>query len=50
MRLYGEREWQKSIASVLSVDPSTVRRWVYGVTPIPHPVALAVRALEEKGG
>ena len=41
--LYGERGWQGRLASALSVDGSTVRRWVSGVVPVPGPVAAAVR-------
>lgn len=41
--LYGERGWQARLATALSVDGSTVRRWVSGVVPVPGPVAAAVR-------
>jgi hypothetical protein len=47
-RIYPVASWQARLAEYLHVSPSTVWRWVSGNVSIPHPVALAVRALEEK--
>jgi DNA-binding transcriptional regulator YdaS (Cro superfamily) len=45
--LYGRWGWQTRLAEALGVNGSTVRRWVAGVTPVPGPVAVAVRGLLE---
>ena len=42
-RLYGEWGWQTRLSEALSVDGSTVRRWISGAVPIPGPVEAAVR-------
>ena len=53
-QLFGRWGWQTRLAEALEVDGSTVRRWVSGAVPIPHPVkhALALmlenRVLREK--
>lgn len=48
--LYGDRGWQSALAAALGVDGSTVRRWTSGAVPVPNPVAVAVRLLQEKAG
>ena len=36
--LYGAR-WQSALARDLGVSDRTVRRWVAGTSPVPHPIA-----------
>jgi hypothetical protein len=43
-KLYGYG-WQTRLAEVLSVNGSTVRRWVSGAVPVPGPVEVAVSGL-----
>lgn len=43
VKLYGSHGWQSRLSEALSVDGSTVRRWVSGTVAIPGPVAAAVR-------
>lgn len=47
IRLYGKRGWQLGLATALTVDVSSVRRWASGQIPVPGPVAVAVRSLEQ---
>lgn len=48
--IYGGHGWQTKLAKALSVDGSTVRRWVSGAIPIPGPVEAAVRCFRERFG
>lgn len=41
--IYGDRGWQDQLAAALSVDGSTVRRWVSGAVRVPGPAAAAIR-------
>lgn len=50
VKLYGETRWQRRLADALSVDGSTVRRWVSGAVPIPGPVAAAIRCFLSRHG
>lgn len=45
IKAYGERGWQRSLATYLSCDVSSVRRWVSGKSPVPHLVKMAVEKL-----
>ncbi len=45
--LFGRWGWQTRLAEALEVDGSTVRRWVSGAVPIPHPVKHALRLMLE---
>jgi hypothetical protein len=42
VELYGAWGWQTRMAEALSVDGSTVRRWVSGAVPIPGPTEAAL--------
>jgi hypothetical protein len=46
--LFGEWGWQTRLAEALEVDGSTVRRWISGVVPAPHPVKVAIRLMLEQ--
>ena len=48
--LFGEWGWQTRLAEALEVDGSTVRRWISGVVPAPHPVKVAIRLMLEQSG
>lgn len=48
--LFGRWGWQTRLAESLEVDGSTVRRWVSGAVPVPHPVKVALRLMLEKSG
>jgi hypothetical protein len=48
--LFGEWGWQTRLAEALEVDGSTVRRWVSGAVPIPHPVKVAIKLMLETQG
>ena len=45
--LFGRWGWQTRLAEALEVDGSTVRRWVSGAVPIPHPIKHALRLMLE---
>ncbi|MEQ1617449.1 MAG: hypothetical protein ABL883_03770 [Terricaulis sp.] len=45
--LFGRWGWQTRLAEALEVDGSTVRRWVSGAIPIPHPIKHALRLMLE---
>lgn len=45
--LFGPWGWQTRLSEALEVDGSTVRRWVSGAVPIPHPVKHALRLMLE---
>lgn len=45
MALFGDYGWQTRLAERLGVNTRTVRSWVSGRTPIPNPVAVAVRCM-----
>ncbi|NWG53487.1 MAG: hypothetical protein HXY28_07190 [Hydrogenophilaceae bacterium] len=47
--LFGPWGWQTRMAEALEVDGSTVRRWVSGAVPPPHPVKVALRLMLEAG-
>ncbi|MBI1188378.1 MAG: hypothetical protein GC206_13775 [Alphaproteobacteria bacterium] len=47
--LFGPWGWQTRLAEALEVDGSTVRRWVSGAVPAPHPVKVALRLMLESG-
>jgi hypothetical protein len=44
-RAFPVESWRVRLAEHLRVSQSTVWRWTNGKIAIPHPVALAVRAL-----
>lgn len=44
-RLFGRWGWQTRLAEALEVDGSTVRRWVSGAVPVPHPAKVAIRLM-----
>ncbi|MBV9219643.1 MAG: hypothetical protein JO366_18385 [Methylobacteriaceae bacterium] len=48
--LFGTWGWQTRLAEALEVDGSTVRRWISGAVPPPHPVKVALRLLLEARG
>ena len=48
--LFGEWGWQTRLAEALEVDGSTVRRWISGVVPAPHPTKVAIRLMLEQAG
>jgi DNA invertase Pin-like site-specific DNA recombinase len=48
IELFGESGWISRLAEALSVDRSTVHRWLNGV-PIPGPVAAAVNCWLKNG-
>lgn len=43
MTLFGERGWVTALADKLGVDRTQVWRYVNGTTPVPGPVAAAVK-------
>jgi hypothetical protein len=43
--LFGRWGWQTRLAEALEVDGSTVRRWLSGAVPAPHPVKVALRLM-----
>jgi len=47
--LFGPWGWQTRLAEALEVDGSTVRRWISGAVPAPHPVKVALRLMLEAG-
>ena len=40
---FGQVGWQKRLAEHLRSDVSSVRRWTSGKTPVPGPVAAAMK-------
>jgi hypothetical protein len=48
--LFGRWGWQTRLAEALEVDGSTVRRWLSGAVPAPHPVKVALRLMLEARG
>ncbi len=49
------REWlqrfgytQMALAAALGVNRATVGRWARGLTPVPSPVVMALKVLEEE--
>ena len=44
--LYGEKGWLSAMAAALSVDVSTIRRWMYS-NHVPGPAAAALQCFKE---
>ena len=43
--LYGKKGWQTEMSAALSVDSSTIRRWIYA-DHVPGPAAAALRCFK----
>lgn len=41
------REQDRMVAAMLKVEESTVRRWYFGMTPIPGPVQVALDLMRQ---